>query len=54
VQAAAWIARIDRDVVTALAPEPTRLGQALTALAAAAVVLRARTVAHGPPWTLIG
>lgn len=54
VQAAAWIARIDRDVVTALAPEPTRLGEALTALAAAAVVLRARTVAHVPPWALIG
>jgi uncharacterized coiled-coil protein SlyX len=32
----------------------TRLGEALTALAAAAVTVRARLVPHVPPWTLIG
>ena len=53
-QAVGWIARIDRDVLADLSPEPTRLGEALTALAAAAVVLRARVVPHVPPWTVIG
>ena len=37
-----------------LRPEPTPLGEALTALAAAAVTLRARLVPHVPPWTVIG
>ena len=37
-----------------LAPQATRLGEALTALAAAALTLRARVVPHVPPWTLIG
>jgi len=53
-QAVGCIARVDRDVLAGLAPEPTRLGEALTALAAAAVTLRARVVPHVPPWTLIG
>src|SRR5581483_3908159 len=34
-QALEWIARVDRDVLAHLEPEPTRLGEALTALAAA-------------------
>src|SRR5258706_1977995 len=53
-QAVGWIARVDRDVLSELQPEPTRLGEALTALAAAAVVLRARIVPQVPPWTLVG
>jgi hypothetical protein len=53
-QAVAWLARVARDVLTSLTPQPTRLGEALTALAAAAVTLRARLAPHIPPWTLIG
>jgi transposase-like protein len=48
-----WIVRLDREVLTTLAPEPTRLGEALTALAAAALTVRARLTPHVPPWTLI-
>lgn len=48
------LARVDRDVIADLAPQPTRLADALTALAAAAVTLRARVAPHVPPWTLIG
>jgi hypothetical protein len=36
-QAIDWLARVDRDVLGGLRPEATRLGEALTALAAAAV-----------------
>jgi len=53
-QAVARIVRIDRDVLADLAPQPTRLGEVLTALAAATVTLRARVAPHVPPWTLIG
>jgi hypothetical protein len=53
-QAVAWLARVDRDVLAGLTPQPTRLGEALTALAAAALTLRARIAPHIPPWTLIG
>jgi hypothetical protein len=53
-QAVAWLARVDRDVLGGLAPQPTRLGEALTALAAAALTLRSRVAPHVPPWTLIG
>ncbi len=53
-QAVLWLARVERDVLADLAPQPTRLGEALTALAAAAVTLRARVAPHVPPWTLIG
>jgi hypothetical protein len=49
-----WIARADREVLATLGPERTRLGEALTALAAAAVAVRARLTPHVPPWTLIG
>lgn len=54
VQAIECLARVDRDVVAALAPEATRLGQALTALAAAAITFRDRVVPHVPPWTIVG
>jgi Domain of unknown function (DUF6431)/Homeodomain-like domain len=53
-QAVGWIARFDRDVLAQLIPQPTRLGEALTASAAAAVVLRARVVPRVLPWTVIG
>ena len=46
----AWIARVDRDVLADLGPQPTRLGEAVTALAVAAVTLRAgspHTSRHG-------
>lgn len=54
-QAIDWIARVDREVLTELeAAGSTRLGEALRALATAAVVLRARVLPQPPPWTLIG
>ena len=53
-QAVEWLARVDRDVLGGLRPEATRLGEALTALAAAAVTLRARVAPRVPAWTLIG
>ena len=53
-QAVDWLARVDRDVLGGLRPEATRLGEALTALAAAAVTLRARVAPRVPAWTLIG
>jgi hypothetical protein len=53
-QGMVWLARVDLDVINALAPQATRLGDALTALAAAALTLRARVVPHVSPWTLIG
>jgi transposase-like protein len=49
-----WIAQLDREVLATLAPESTRLGEALTALAAAAVTVRTRLAPHVAPWTLIG
>ena len=49
-----WLARVDLDVINNLVPQATRLGDALTALAAAALTLRARVVPHVSPWTLVG
>lgn len=53
-QGMVWLSRIDLDVINTLTPQDTRLGDALTALAAAALTLRARGVPHVPPWTLVG
>ncbi len=53
-QALNWLAQVDRDVIADLAPQPTQLGEALDALAAAAISLRTRVAPHIPPWTLIG
>ncbi|MFC4945070.1 hypothetical protein [Pseudonocardia sp. GCM10023141] len=53
-QALGSLARVDRDVLVQLAPQPTRLGDALSALAAAAVTLRVRVAPHVALWTLIG
>ena len=47
-QGVGWLARVDRDVLGGLRPEATRLGEALTALAAAAVTLRARVAPRVP------
>lgn len=49
-----WLALVDRDVLGGLRPEATRLGEALTAPAAAAVILRVRVAPRVPAWTLIG
>ena len=53
-QGVQWLALVDRDVLGGLRPEATRLGEALTALAAAAVALRVRLAPRVPAWTLIG
>ncbi len=53
-QGMVWLSRVDLDVINALVPQATRLGDALTALAAAAVTLRARVVPRVLAWTLIG
>jgi len=47
-----WLAGVGRDVINSLAAQATRLGDALTALAAAA--LRPGVVPHAALWTLIG
>jgi hypothetical protein len=52
-QGVAWIHDVDREVLATITPAPTRLGDALTALAAA-VAIRARLIPHVPLWTLIG
>ncbi len=48
-QGVEWIARVDREVLATLGPEPTRLGEALTALAALAAA--AVVSAPGTPRT---
>ena len=53
-QGVEWIVRVDRDVSATIDAAPTLLGDALTALAAAAVTVRARLATHVPLWTLIG
>lgn len=46
--------RLDPDAFARLIPQPTRLGDALNVLAAAAFAARRRFAPHLPPWTLIG
>jgi hypothetical protein len=53
-QGVGWLALVDRDALGGLRPEATRLSEALTALAAAAVTLRVRVAPRVPVWTLIG
>jgi hypothetical protein len=53
-QGVVWLSRVDLDLINSLVPQATRLGDALTALAAAALTLQARVVPHVPPWTLVG
>jgi hypothetical protein len=49
-----WIHRVDREVFATITPAPTGLGDALTALAAAALAIQTRLSPHVPAWTLIG
>jgi hypothetical protein len=53
-QGVGWITPVERAVGATRAAESTRLGEALTASAAAAVTVRARLAPHLPPWTLVG
>jgi hypothetical protein len=53
-QGVAWIHRVDGEVFATITPARTGLGDALTALAAAARAIRARLTPHVPAWTLIG
>jgi hypothetical protein len=53
-QGVAWIHRVDGEVFATIAPARTGLGDALTALAAAALAIQARLSPHVPAWTLIG
>jgi len=48
-----WMHRGDREVFATMTPAPTRLGDTLTALAAAGAI-RAPLTPHVPAWTLIG
>jgi hypothetical protein len=50
----AWIHDVDREVFATITPAPTRLGDALTALVAAALAIQARLTPHVPAGTLIG
>jgi hypothetical protein len=50
----AWIHRVDREVFATITPARTELGDALSALAAAALAIQARLTPHLPAWTLIG
>jgi hypothetical protein len=53
-QGVTWIHRVDREVFATITPAPTGLGDALTALAAAALAIQTRLSPHVPAWTLIG
>jgi hypothetical protein len=53
-QGVAWIHRVDREVFATITPAPSGLGDALSALAAAALAIQARLTPHVPVWTLIG
>jgi hypothetical protein len=53
-QGVAWIHRVDREVIATITPAQSGLGDALTALAAAALTIQARLTPHVPAWTLIG
>jgi hypothetical protein len=53
-QGVTWIHRVDREVFATLTPTQTGLGDALTALAAAALAIQTRLTPHVPAWTLIG
>lgn len=53
-QGVTWIHRVDGEVFATITPARTGLGDALTALAAAALAIQARLTPHVPAWTLIG
>lgn len=47
------LARLDREAISALAPRPTRLAEALDAVAAAALAVRARIAPHASIWAVV-
>lgn len=47
------LARLDRDAISTLAPTGSRLGDALSAVAAAALAHRTRLAPHVPVWDLV-
>jgi transposase-like protein len=47
------LARLDRDAIRGLAPRPNRLAEALDAVAAAALAVRARLAPHAPIWAVM-
>jgi len=49
-----WLALVDLDAINTSRRRPRGRGDALTALSAAALTLRARVVPHVSPWTLVG
>ena len=53
VQAVERLARLERDVVSTLAPTGSRMGDALNAVAAAALAHRARLAPHVPIGDLV-
>jgi hypothetical protein len=53
VHAVNRIAVLDRDVISTLAPTGSRLGDALTAVAAAALTQQTRLAPHVPIWDLV-
>lgn len=53
-QGVAWIHTVDREVLATLTPAPTRLGDALSTVGAAALSVRSRFTPHVPIWTVIG
>ncbi|MGH3814291.1 MAG: DUF6431 domain-containing protein [Pseudonocardiaceae bacterium] len=52
-QALDWIDRVDREVVATLTATRTRLGDALSAVTAAALAVQTRFTPHVPIWTVI-
>jgi hypothetical protein len=47
------LAQLDRDVISTLAPTGSRIGDALNAVAAAALAHRARLAPQVPIWDLV-
>lgn len=47
------LARLDRDAIAGLAPRPNPLAEALDAVAAAALAVRARLAPHAPIWAVV-
>ena len=47
------LAQLDRDIISTLAPTGSRMGDALNAVAAAALAHRARLAPHVPIWDLV-
>lgn len=52
-QAIERLAVLDRDVISTLCPAGSRLADALNAIAAAALIMRARLAPQAPIWTLV-